>query len=173
MIRYIAGIIILSMVLSGCGSSSTPTETAATSAETTVTTTDTPSETTTAETTTTEDTTEETTAGQEKEPDIVLIAGKKNEYSEIITLNEKTDAELSRLAFFVPVGKYSVENIGSHMTQVSIYSRETTVNDDGIEEPAASNCVLIDAGNTAEIEIPEDFYIYISDPTEIALTVIE
>ena len=170
-------VMLMSVIcLTGCGKSSTPQSATTTAAETTTTaetTVETSAETTTtAEETTAEETTEDTTE-TEPSPDIVLIAGKQNEYSKKITTNKDTDAELTRLVYYVPAGKYSVKNAGGYMTQVSVYSTATTVNDDGIEEPADYKVTMIDAGNTEEIEIPEDYYIYISEPTEIELTVIK
>lgn len=103
---------------------------------------------------------------------IQLTAGQKNQYSEEMILNKDTEFEEKRIVYFVPKGKYTVKNGLSNPTQVTVYLDEIQKNDDGWEEPAASDTppILLDSNAESELEIKEHEYIYISEPTVIELT---
>ena len=104
---------------------------------------------------------------------IHLKAGKKNDYSEKITLNKGTEFSETRTVFFLPKGKYSAKNVSSNMAQLSIYSRETSIVN-GYEEPKETIFVkLFKEGEKADIEITGDQYIYITKPDEFDITIID
>lgn len=102
----------------------------------------------------------EQTSSESKES-IIIIADEENEYSEEYTLNEGTEMPDTNIVYFVPAGKYEVTNTGENRNQFNVYSRETHIVD-GWEEPLYTPVVLlIEAGETEIVEIPDDYYIEI------------
>lgn len=105
-------------------------------------------------------------AGQ---PSIELVAGVENEYSSERTLNAGTEFEETTLVYYVPAGSYSVTNKGDYRTQVSVYEGVAT-NEDGWEEPAnVGDIILLDAGQTGSITVPDGYYVDIIEPAHIEL----
>lgn len=113
----------------------------------------------------------ETTAPEESSTEILettedihsirIVADEENEYSEEYTLNAGTDLPDTNIVYFLPAGRYEVTNTGKNRNQFNVYSRETHIVD-GWEEPLYTPVVeLLDVGESAEIEIPEDHYIEI------------
>ncbi|MBQ4088002.1 MAG: hypothetical protein IJC78_07140 [Clostridia bacterium] len=97
-----------------------------------------------------------------------LEAGKPGDYGKMITYNKGTEFEENIYAFYVPVGTYTVTNVGTHMSQINVYSDEIIKNDDGWEEPAEaafvklldvnqSEVVIVEKGQHIEIEEPSRF----------------
>lgn len=85
-----------------------------------------------------------------------------------VTLNKGTDAELTRTIYKIPAGTYLVKNIDSkYMDQINVYSYETRITDEGYEEQADGFSKLIDAGKSEVITIPENYYVYISNPANL------
>lgn len=131
------------------------------------------------------DTSSETVATQEAEPAeeaqpaetqaadvITLTAGQTNEYSQTRTWNAGTELEETQLVYYVPAGKYEVENIGGYRAQVNVYEG-MKVNEDGWEEPAniaEGTPLVLDKGQTGTITVPDGYYIDIIEPDTITLT---
>ena len=85
-----------------------------------------------------------------------------------VTLNKGTDAELTRTVYKIPAGTYLVKNIDSkYMDQINVYSYETRITDEGYEEHADGFSKQIDAGKSEVITIPENYYVYISNPANL------
>lgn len=104
---------------------------------------------------------------------IKLVAGKRNDYSEELTINKGTEFEEKKIVYFLPKGKYSAKNVSSNIAQFSVYSREMTIVD-GWEEPAET--IFVKAFKTDEeatFEITGDQYIEINSPDKFDVTVIE
>lgn len=115
----------------------------------------------TAAVTTETDSIAETTEAPEAVEPIKIISGETNEYSEEYTLNEGTEFSDTNIVYFVPAGKYKVTNTGQNINQFNVYSRETHIVD-GWEEPLYTPVVImIDAGESDTVEIPENHYIEI------------
>ncbi len=94
-----------------------------------------------------------------------LVAGEAGEYGTPVIFNKGTDLEETIIAYHVPAGTYTVTNNGEYMNQISIYSDETHITEEGWEEPAeAFGAKLIDAGKTDTISIEEGQYIELSEP---------
>lgn len=109
-------------------------------------------------------------AAKESAATIRLVAGQENEYSQIRTWNAGTEFEETRLVYYVPAGTYEVTNTGAYRTQVSVY-QGVTVTEEGWEEPAnVGGVIVLEKGEQDEITVPDGFYIYIAEPTEIELT---
>lgn len=109
---------------------------------------------------------EESTAPAESSEEDVqpirIVSGEENEYSEEYTLNAGTDMPDTNIVYFLPVGRYKVTNVGENRNQFNVYSRETYIDDIGWEYPVSTPVViLLEIGESAEVEIPEDHYIEI------------
>lgn len=67
----------------------------------------------------------------------------------------------TNIVYFLPAGHYKVTNTGEQINQLNVYSRETYI-EDGWEYPLYTPVVkMIEAGESDEIDIPEDHYIEI------------
>lgn len=130
------------------------------------------------ETTTTDDVTntdvvsetnEEAGTTEEEKLSFELVAGEAGEYGTVVTFNKGTDGEDTIIAYHVPAGTYTVTNKGEYMNQISIYSDETHITEEGWEEPAETfGAKLIDAGESDTISIEEGQYIELSEPAIFA-----
>lgn len=109
--------------------------------------------------------TEEATAA---EIQVQITAGESNEYAESLTLNAGTEFEETQYVYYLPAGRYDVTNLSETTEQISLYSRETHVTEEGWEEPAESIfSAVLDAGETTEMIIGDDQYIEIHEPAII------
>lgn len=103
-------------------------------------------------------------------PAIELVAGEQGEYGQELVLNAGTEFEEHNIVYYLPAGDYSVKNVGDYRTQVSVYEGVQT-NEDGWEEPAnTGDVLLLDAGQTGDLNVPDGWYIEIHEPTHIELT---
>lgn len=115
-------------------------------------------------------------AKEDKEPteeaeSIELIAGELGEYGKEITMSEGTDLEENLIVYYVPAGTYTVENVGDYMTQVTICEGITSNSETGYDEyTSVGDVKMIDKGATADIEVPDGWFIEIHEPTHIKLT---
>ncbi len=114
--------------------------------------------------------------GDEAQEEAALIidikAGEKGEYGQDIVLNEGTDLEDKTIAYFVPVGKYLVKNVGSYMSQINVYKNEINVVD-GWEEWADGYAELLDVNATKEITVEEGYFINVDEPAHFEMSKIE
>jgi len=115
--------------------------------------------------------TEETVATEESSTDVIeLEAGTLGDYGKEITMNEGTDMEESLIVYYVPAGDYTVTNVGEFMTQVSVYGGferdESTGYDDYTE---VGDTPSIDVEQSADISVPDGWFIEIHEPTHITL----
>ena len=103
-------------------------------------------------------------------PAIELVAGEQGEYGQELVLNAGTEFEERNIVYYLPAGDYSVKNVGDYRTQASVYEGVQT-NEDGWEEPANTGDILmLDAGQTGDLNVPDGWYIEIQEPTHIELT---
>lgn len=94
-----------------------------------------------------------------------LIAGEIGEYGSFVTFNEGTDTEETIIAYHVPAGTYTVMNKGEYMNQISVYSDETHITEEGWEEPLETVSVkLVDVGESETITIEDGQYIELTEP---------
>lgn len=143
----IVGIVLLSAIF---GSNEEETKTPTDDTSSAVETTETPSE----------------EKAQEEKLVFELVAGEQGEYGKMITYNKGTEFEENFYAFYVPVGKYTVTNVGKYMSQLNVYSDEIVKNDAGWDEVAESffNKVL-DVNNSETITVEEGQHIEIAEPS--------
>ena len=123
-----------------------------------------------------EKTTKESEVDQEQTTETVesmtiqLNADDYGEYGKDIILNEGTEFEDKRIAYYVPVGRYEVTNDGNYRTQVNVYGDNIQKNEDGWEEFETVQVALIEPGGTAHIVVNnENQFIYITSPSKITL----
>ena len=116
---------------------------------------------------------EETTTSSNESTTIELIAGELGEYGNIVVLGADTDFPDTNYCYVVPVGTYTVTNIGDYRTQVDVNRNElaTDVDSDGNEYEYWADCTpyLIEVGATQEISIEEGYFIEIEEPTHLLL----
>lgn len=108
--------------------------------------------------TTIQTTLEETTVPTETTVDtkIDLVGGILGDYGKVIILNEKSDNPDLEYCYFVPIGKYILENKTGYRSQVDIIdSNSLKTNDDGYEEWSTITSSQIGATESIEIEIKE------------------
>jgi len=95
-----------------------------------------------------------------------LIAGKPGKYGKMITYNKGTEFEESFYAFYVPVGTYTVTNVGKNVSQINVYSNEIIKNENGWDEPSeAFFAKILNVNEFATITISEDQHIEIAEPS--------
>ncbi len=116
-------------------------------------------------------TTEEVVTTEESTSEVIeLEAGTLGDYGKEITMNEGTDMEESLIVYYVPAGDYTVTNVGEFMTQVSVYGGferdESTGYDDYTE---VGDTPSIDVDQSADINVPDGWFIEIHEPTHITL----
>ena len=124
---------------------------------------------TTTETPTAVETTENTATEEPKQEEKLvfeLVAGEQGEYGKMITYNKGTEFEENFYAFYVPVGTYTVTNVGKYMSQLNVYSDEIVKNDDGWDEVAESFYnKVIDVNKSETITFEEGQHIEIAEPS--------
>lgn len=125
---------------------------------------------TTTETPTTVETTENTATEEPKQEEKLvfeLVAGEQGEYGKMITYNKGTEFEENFYAFYVPVGTYTVTNVGKYMSQLNVYSDEIVKNDDGWDEVAESFFnKVIDVNKSETVTVEEGQHIEIAEPSQ-------
>lgn len=112
------------------------------------------------------------TAPQPEKATIELVAGEAGEYGRELIMSAGTDLEEKLVVYYVPAGTYSVENLGRYRTQVNVYESEGIKHgENGYDEyTGGSNILVLDAGKTGDITVPEGWFIEIHEPDHIALT---
>lgn len=125
---------------------------------------------TTTETPTAVETTENTATEEPKQEEKLvfeLVAGEQGEYGKMITYNKGTEFEENFYAFYVPVGTYTVTNVGKYMSQLNVYSDEIVKNDDGWDEVAESFFnKVIDVNKSETVTVEEGQHIEIAEPSQ-------
>ena len=125
---------------------------------------------TTTETPTAVETTENTATEEPKQEEKLvfeLVAGEQGEYGKMITYNKGTEFEENFYAFYVPVGTYTVTNVGKYMSQLNVYSDEIVKNDDGWDEVAESFFnKVIDVNKSETVTVEEGQHIDIAEPSQ-------
>lgn len=112
----------------------------------------------------------ETNKNQEETEPIVLVAGEAGEYGEMFTMNKGTEFEENYYIYRIPAGTYEATNTGEYMSQINVCSIETKVTEEGWEEPAKINdVVLLDVGKSGTIVVPDGYYIEIQEPSHFTL----
>ncbi len=69
-------------------------------------------------------------------------------------------------------GISNITNKGKYPTQVNVYKNEKHVTEEGWEEWADGNVVLIDVGESAEIEVQDGYFVNVDAPAHIELEAI-
>lgn len=113
----------------------------------------------------------EETKTEEKADVITLTAGEAGEYGKEITMNEGTDSPETLIVYYLPAGDYTVKNVGEYVTQVSVYSgfhRDETTGYDDYDD--VGDTPRIEVNETADINVPDGWFIEIHEPTKIELT---
>lgn len=108
---------------------------------------------------------------QNENTTITLIAGENNEYAELLTMNAGTEFEETQYVYYLPAGTYTATNINENYPgQINVYSRDISVNEEGLEEPAETFFVkLLQVGESTEVTINKDQYIEIHEPDQFEL----
>lgn len=110
----------------------------------------------------------------EEQKTITIVAGEKNEYAELFTLNAGTEFEETQYVYYIPVGTYTAKSLSDYSAQISVYSRGIHVTEEGWEEPKEFIFAkVLSAGESTEITIGEDQYIEIHEPDIIELLKVE
>ena len=116
------------------------------------------------------ETTENTTTEEPKQEEKLvfeLVAGEQGEYGKMITYNKGTEFEENFYAFYIPVGTYTVTNVGKYMSQLNVYSDEIVKNDDGWDEVAESFFnKVIDVNKSETVTVEEGQHIEIAEPSQ-------
>lgn len=114
----------------------------------------------------------ETTA-TESAVSIELIAGEPGEYGDLFTMNEGTEFEETYHVYRIPAGTYTVTNTGAYLQQISVYSDEISVTEEGWEEPAETfyNKAL-NVGQSDTFTIADGQHIEIHKPAEFTLELV-
>ncbi len=93
---------------------------------------------------------------------IELIDGELGDYGKEIIMSEGTDLEEHLIVYYVPAGKYTVKNLGSNPTQVSVYEGFAKNNETGYDEYTnAGDIVVLAVDGEDEIEVPDGWFIEI------------
>ena len=110
-------------------------------------------------------------SGQDEEPEIselsfTITAGEAGDYGTLITYNQGTEFEETFYAYYIPYGTYKVTNKGDYMTQINVYSDETSINENGWEEPVSISIVkLVDVECFEIITVEDGQHIEILEPS--------
>lgn len=109
---------------------------------------------------------EEKEAIEEKKA-FILDADEKGEYGFTVTFNKGTADEITFMAYHIPAGTYTVTNKGEYMSQISVYSDETHITEDGWEEAAETVAVkLIDVDKSETLTVSDGQYVKIVSPSK-------
>ncbi len=116
---------------------------------------------------------EETTEDSTETDSFELVAGETGEYGKEIIMSEGTDCEEKLIVYYVPAGKYTVENLGEFRTQVSVYEGYKKNEETGYDEYTKTGDIIVleKNGATGEIEVPEGWFVEIHKPTHISLSI--
>lgn len=94
-----------------------------------------------------------------------IRAGEFGDYGSEMTLNKGTEFEETQIIYRIPVGTYTITNVGENTGMVSIYSEEIRVSEAGWEEPAVVYGVfLLKVGESVTIVVGEKQYLEIHQP---------
>lgn len=122
------------------------------------------------------DATTDTTAEQTQEETsenadvITLTAGEVGEYGKEIVMNEDTDMAENLVVYYLPAGDYTVKNVSDYPTQVSVYEGFARDESTGYDDYTnVGDTPRIEVNETADITIPEGWFIEIHEPTVIEL----
>lgn len=126
-------------------------------------------------TTTTETNTVTATAQESEQKNVKLsftiTAGEAGDYGKLISYNKGTEFEENFYAYYVPVGTYTVTNIGKYTSQINVYSDEKIINDAGWEEVKSIGVVkLLDVNASETIVVEIGQHIEIAEPSVFKLT---
>ena len=119
-----------------------------------------------------EEATTDTTAEQTEEAKetITLTAGEIGDYGKEIVMNEGTDMPENLIVYYVPAGDYTVKNVGKNMTQVSVYEGFARDESTGYDDYTnVGDTPTIDVDQTADINVPDGWFIEIHEPAVIEL----
>lgn len=116
--------------------------------------------------TTVEDTTAETTSNVELS--FELIAGEQGDYGKLITYNAGTEFEENIYGYYVPSGNYTVTNLGNYLTQINVLEKGKNIVD-GWEEGIVVEVFVLPANQSKTFTVPEGCHIEIAEPTHILM----
>ena len=115
-----------------------------------------------------------TTLKRMKFDSFYVTEGESGDYGFERTFNEGTEFEETKFYYLIPKGDYTMTNMGNDGVQVSIYKDEVSKNEAGWEEFAeALGCVVLDAGESATLQIGENQCVEISEGGEIRFEINE
>ena len=104
---------------------------------------------------------------------IDIVAGEPGEYGTLLTMNAGTEFEETKYVYYVPAGRYRIENMDKYPTQASVY-QGVHVTEEGWEEPANTGDVVVVGKDSVEtITVPEGYYIELAEPSHVLLTLVE
>lgn len=146
---FLTIIIVMSLLLTGCGEVTDNTE----------------------DETTVEDITSETTEAEttsDIELSFELVAGVQGEYGQPIIYNANTEFEEKIYGYYVPSGEYRVTNIGSYPTQINVLDEGKNIVD-GWEEGILVEVFLIGINEVKTFNVLEGCHIEIAEPTHLLM----
>ncbi|MBP1586980.1 MAG: hypothetical protein ILO53_01085 [Clostridia bacterium] len=95
--------------------------------------------------------------------DISITVGEEGEFGRFVTFNADTEMPETKLVYFIPVGKYVVQYLGTKTIQLTVYSEEVQMTEEGWEEPRNTyDNVLLKAGESGILEVVEGSYVEIN-----------
>lgn len=102
---------------------------------------------------------------------ITLTAGELGDYGKEIVMNEGTDSPENLVVYYIPAGDYTVKNVGEHPTTVYVYEGFKRDESTGYDDYTDGNSTpMIEVGETADLNVPDGWFIEIHEPTVIELT---
>lgn len=108
---------------------------------------------------------------EEKKKSFQLIAGELGEFGKKLTMNEGTDMPEDLIVYYLPVGTYEVENIGSFPAQVMVYEGFKRNDETGYDDYTNMGDVKrIEVGKKDTIEVPSGWFVEIHEPVKLELT---
>ena len=97
-----------------------------------------------------------------------VTEGEPGDYGCERTLNKGTEFEETKFYYLIPEGDYTITNMGSYSAQVSVYKDEVAKNEAGWEEFTETfECVVLDSGESATLQIGENQCVEITEGGEI------
>ncbi len=101
---------------------------------------------------------------------ITLTAGELGDYGKETVMNEGTDMPEELIVYYIPAGDYTVKNVGEYPTQVNVYEGFARDESTGYDDYTNGNSTpMIEVGETADINVPDGWFIEIHEPTVIEL----
>ncbi|MBQ7347799.1 MAG: hypothetical protein IJW55_07565 [Clostridia bacterium] len=101
----------------------------------------------------------------EFEEQFLLKAGEIGDYGRWITYNKGTKFEEKLIGYYIPAGTYLFYNPGSSRAQVNVFTDETHLNSNGMEEPIDAFSILVGVGETKLFTIGKGYHIELTEPT--------